>query len=210
MRRVLTTFGFGEHAGLLEISLPTFARYAARHGYDLFVPQEYFFRDETKARPYSWWKVPLLRTLLEGGYESVLWVDSDVVIRRHDKDIAEDCGEAPMHMVVHQTEDGSVPNCGVWFVRNSATQFLGEVWGRTGSRREDGWWEQAAVISALGGDADAEKVSVPEGPLWGQLPYEWNPHALDSRGITSDARFFHATMIHDRAIAMRRAIGDQS
>lgn len=208
MRRALTTFGFGEHARLLEISLPTFAKYAARHGYDLFVPQEHFFRDETKARPYSWWKVPLLQAILDGTWEAALWIDADVVIKRFDRDIAEDCGDAPMHMVVHKTSDGSVPNCGVWYVRSSARQFLSQVWKRTGSRREDGWWEQSAAIDLLGGDSNAEKVAVPAGPLWGQLPYEWNPHVLDPRGIEANARFFHATMINDRAVAMRRAIGD--
>lgn len=205
MRRVLTTFGFGEHSLLLGISLPTFSRYAAAHGYDLFAPSS---PPAGFDRPPSWAKVPLISSLLAVGYDEVLWLDADVVVRRFDRDIAADCGPEPMHMAVHETNDGSVPNCGVWFVRTGAEEFLSQVWNRTGSRREGGWWEQAAVIACLGGDPDAEKVSVPSGPAWGQLPYEWNPHVLDARGIPDGSRFFHATMMHDRAAAMREAAGD--
>lgn len=205
MRRVLTSFGFGSHHAMLRIAVPTFSDYAARHGYDLFVPAK---PPEGFDRPASWAKVLLIASLVERGYEEVLWLDADVVVRRFDRDIADDCGPEPMHMVVHETDDGSVPNCGVWFVRASAAGFLSQVWNRTGSRREGAWWEQAAVIACLGGDPDAEKVSVPSGPLWGQLPYEWNPHARDARGIPNASRFFHATTLHDRAAAMRRAIGD--
>lgn len=190
---------------MLRIAVPTFSDYASRHGYDLFVPAK---PPDGFDRPASWAKVLLIRSLIDRGYEEVLWLDADVVIRRHDRDIADDCGPEPLHMVVHETEDGSVPNCGVWFVRSAAAEFLSQVWGRTGFRREGGWWEQCSVIACLGGDPDAEKVSVPPGPMWGQLPYEWNPHVLDSRGIKGNARFFHATMIKERAATMRRAIGD--
>ena len=37
MNRCLVTFGVGHHADLLEIALPTFERFADRHGYDLIV-----------------------------------------------------------------------------------------------------------------------------------------------------------------------------
>lgn len=207
MRRVLTSFGFGDHAAMLGIALPTFRRYAETHGYDLFIPHENFFADVVY-RPSSWRKIPLFRRLFGQGYDEILWIDADVVVRRFDRDIADDCTGEPIHMVVHETGDGSVPNCGVWFVRSSFTPYLETVWGLDGSRRSGVWWEQAAVISLLGGDPDAEKVLVPAGPLWGELPYEWNPHARDARGIPSSVRFFHATTLHDRAAHMRRAVGD--
>jgi len=209
-RRVLTTFGFGEHSRFLGISLPTFARYAAQHGYDLFVPQAGFFSGRDEGRSASWLKIPLLHSLFGYGYDEVLWIDADVVIRRFDRDIFDNCTLAPLHMVVHETKDGSVPNCGVWFVRSSFGPYLPAVWRLNGFRRENGWWEQAAVLSILGADPDAESVRVPPGPLWASIPYEWNPHALDPRGIPQDCRFFHATMVHDRAAAMRRAIGHET
>lgn len=195
---------------MLRISLPTFSDYAIRHGYDLFVPQEgsEIFDEACRVRPFSWWKVEMLRSLFRIGYDLVLWLDCDVVVRRHDRDIAEDCGPGPLHMVVHETADGGVPNCGVWVVRRGADEFLSRVWRTTSSRRESGWWEQSGVIDCLGGDSSAEKVAVPPGPMWGQLPYEWNPHPRDARGVPRDCRFFHATAIQDRALSMRRMLGD--
>lgn len=201
----MTTFGFGGHAEMLKVALPTFAEYAKRHGYDLFVPEEGFFGPEHQ-RPASWKKIPLLKSLFGMGYDVALWLDADVVIRKFDKDIADDCGERPMHMVVHNTHDGAVPNCGVWYVRSSFAQYLDDVWGRCGFIKTDCWWEQAAVISLLGGDPDAASVSVPGGPLWAELPYEWNPHARDARSFPAETRFFHATAIEDRVRVMKGVV----
>lgn len=200
MKTVITSFAFGPQADLLDVSLPTFRWYAEKHGYDLYTPAEERFSGVS--RPYSWRKVPLLISLLESGYEAVLWLDADVVVRRYDRDILEDAGAAPICMAVHNTTDGGVPNCGVWIVQRSAIDFLRSLWPLDGFRRSSCWWEQAAVISALGGDPDATPVTVPAGPLWSELPYEWNPHVMDSRGIPDECRFFHATAFADRRAAM--------
>lgn len=208
MRRVLASFGFGPHAELLQIAIPGFARYAAAHGYDLFIPQASFFSDEAKSRPASWMKIPLLKRLFGDGAESVLWLDADVVVKRFDKDISDDCGDHPLHMVVHRTNDGAVPNAGVMYMRSSFSPHLDSVWDRSGFARSGGWWEQAAVIDLLGGDPDATPVAVPAGPLWSELPYEWNPHVRDSRGVPAGCRFFHATSFPDRVSCMREAARD--
>ena len=202
MKKVLTTFAVGPMAELLDVALPTFARYAATHGYDLFVPSS----DSVKSVPRapSWVKLPLLISCLKGGYEAALWIDADVVIRRHDRDILDDLGESPMGMVVQNTPDGAVPSCGVWCVRQSAIEFLESIWPLDGFGRSWCWWEQAAVIAALGGDPDSNPVTVPAGG-WAQLPYEWNPHRLDPRG-TDGCRFFHATGFGNRLAAMKEAL----
>lgn len=198
-RTVLTTFGFGPAAAYLDISLPTFAAYAQHHGMDLYVPAPQRFDGLSRACP--WWKIPLLVSLLGAGYETVLWLDSDVVVRHYDKNILDDASEAPMSMVVQETPDGAVPSTGVWVVRETALESLHGLWALDGFRRSECWWEQAAVISALGGDPDAGQVFVPPGPLWGSLPYEWNPHVRDPRGAVG-GRFFHATGFDDRRAAM--------
>lgn len=203
MRKVIATYGLGPMASLLGVALPTFAAYASAHGYDLFVPAGGQFAD--LKRPPSWGKVPLITALLRG-YDAVLWLDADVVVVRHDRDILDDLpAEVPMGMVVHHTEDGAVPNCGVWLVRQAAGELIESLWPLEGLRRSDGWWEQAALISALGGDPDATPVNVPAGPAWGELPYEWNPHCRDPRGVSA-GRFFHATCFPDRRAAMIEAL----
>jgi hypothetical protein len=201
VKKVITTFAFGPQRELLDVCLPTFARYAEIHGYDLYVPAEKSVSSDDE-RPFPWLKIPLLLSLFAINYEAVLWLDADVIVRRYEKDILEDSHPTPLAMAVHRTDDGDVPNSGVWIVRNTAVDFLRSLWPLNSFRRSSGWWEQAAVIAALGGDPDAGKVSVPEGPLWGELPYEWNPHIADNRGIPEDCRFFHATMFPDRKAAM--------
>jgi hypothetical protein len=206
MRKVLTTFGFGGHAELLDVALPTFRWYAERHGYDLFVPSESMFAG-VERRPHAWMKLPLLSALLRGGYGAVLWLDCDVVIKRYDRDILDDAGPEPMALVVQETPDGRVPSTGVWLLRPEALETIDSLWPRSGFLRSSGWWEQAALIDALGGDPDAAAVRVPPGPLWSELPYHWNPHVRDARGIPGDCRFFHATMFADRRAAMLENAG---
>lgn len=203
MKRALTTFAFGQQADLLDVSLPTFAKYAARQGYDLYVPEIGNFSWTT--RPYSWWKVPLILSLFRSGYEEVLWLDADVVVVNGDRDIFDDVCDAPMGMVIHNTPDGAVPNCGVWPVRAVAASFLESIWPLDGFVRSVCWWEQAAVIAGLGGNPDATPVFVPGGPVWTPLPYEWNPHIRDARGVVN-CRFFHATCFPDRKAAMQEML----
>ena len=204
MKKALTTFGLGPMAELLDVSLPTFAWYAQTHGYDLFVPSGRQFSGIN--RHASWGKIPLIVSLLRGGYDAVLWLDADVAVVRHDRDILDDLpADAPMGLVVHRTQDGAVPNCGVWLVRAEAAELLESLWPLDGFRRSSCWWEQAALIAALGGDPDATPVEVPAGRAWAELPYEWNPHVRDPRGAAG-CRFFHATCFPDRKAAMLEAI----
>jgi hypothetical protein len=204
MKKALTTFGLGPMAELVDAVLPTFARYAREHGYDLFVPSGEQFR--SMSRPVSWGKIPLILSLLKGGYDAVLWLDADVGVVEYDKDILDDLpADAPMGLVVHHTADGAVPNCGVWLARPEAVELLESLWPLDGFRRSSGWWEQAALIAALGGDPDATPVSVPAGRAWAELPYEWNPHARDPRGFAG-CRFFHATTLPDRRASLMEAI----
>jgi hypothetical protein len=83
--------------------------------------------------------------------------------------------------------------------------MLESLWPLTGFSRSGCWWEQAALIAALGGDPDATPVDVPAGRAWAELPYEWNPHRRDARGVSA-CRFFHATCFPDRKAAMLEAI----
>ena len=204
MRKAIATYGLGPMAPLLDVALPTFAAYAQMHGYDLFVPSGRQFAGMN--RPLAWGKVSLIASLLRSGYDAVLWLDADVVVVRYDRDILADLPEdKPIGMVVHHTGDGAVPNTGVWLVRAAACDLVESLWPLDGFRRSDCWWEQAALIAALGGDPDATPVATPPGPAWGELPYEWNPHVRDSRGVSA-CRFFHATCYPDRRAAMLEAV----
>jgi hypothetical protein len=202
MKKAIASFALGPMASLLEVAMPTFQRYAETHGYDLVIPDTLKIAGQ---RHPSWLKIPLILKLFEDGYDTVVWIDADVVILRHEVDILQEAGDAPMAMAVHHTGDGAVPNCGVWVVRPSAASTLIAAWELTGFARSPCWWEQAAIIATLGGDPDATPVSVPPGPLWSELPYHWNPHVRDQRGFDG-CRFFHATSFPDRRAAMAAAL----
>lgn len=210
MKKVLTTFAAGEaHEAMLAVTLPAMARYARENDYSLHIPPYGEVMDFCGGDPRnaSWAKVAIIMGLL-GKHGFVLWLDADVLPRRFDKDIEADCGEA-LSMVVHQTHDGSVPNCGVLGVRRSvqAINVLADTLrhGPPGRwERSPWWWEQAEIIAQLGGDPNAPQISVPESPLWSALPYEWNPHIADARGVPDNCRFFHATQWQDRVAELKR------
>jgi hypothetical protein len=216
--KILTTFGTGPAREALAISLPLMARYAQRHGYRLVVPSDAEVEKACAGRPPSWGKIEWLRQLCREGESTVLWLDADVVVCRHDVDIAGDDPQSLpfVSMTLQNTPDGAVPSCGVMLVNNDANSpyyiedcYL-SIWGAAGSSgmnavRSSGWWEQAAMIRWLGGDPDPTPIVTPiPSEKWGTLSYEWNPHPCDPRGIPDDLRFFHATATNDRFGDMRR------
>lgn len=216
MRKAIATFGVGPLAAASEISLPLMARYSLRHGYSLVSagPESVGRYCDVRGLPPSWAKVSLILDLFETGHDVVVWLDADVVIVRGDRDIIDDVRHwSPLSMVVQETQDGRVPSCGVMVVtKDSSHVFKGALeWaakhrylGRS-MPRADTWWEQSAVIELLGGDAEPTPiVTPPPSDRWGELPYEWNPHPNDARGIPADCRFFHATATGDRIGDMKR------
>ena len=218
--KILTTFGTGPAREALAISLPLMARYAQRHGYRLVVPSDAEVERVCHGRPPSWGKIGWLARLVEEDewMESlILWLDADVVVVRHDKDIADDGVEwhdRPfVSMAVQNTPDGAVPSCGVMLVNACGCSALhnlsaiSDACGPDGMNavRSPGWWEQAAMIRWLGGDPDPTPIVTPiPSEKWGTFSYEWNPHPFDPRGIPDDLRFFHATATDDRLGDMRR------
>lgn len=217
--KILTTFGTGPAREALAISLPLMSRYAQRHGYRLVVPSDAEVNLLCRDRPPSWGKIEWLRQLSrESRWSKVLWIDADVVVCRHDVDIAgDDPDSLPfVSMTVQNTPDGAVPSCGVMLINNDAKGYFRvqdaylSIWGECGpdgmnAVRSASWWEQAAMIRWLGGDPDPTPIVTPvPSEKWGTLSYEWNPHPCDPRGIPDDLRFFHATSTNDRLGDMLR------
>jgi hypothetical protein len=216
--KALCTFALGPQAPLQAIALPSLGRYAARHGYTLFAPsadwlaarvrpESRFSPDAAGPRPASWLKLPLLHWLLaDAGFDAALWVDADVVMADASEDIADAAGRTCWQaLVYHDVDVGEVPNCGVWWLAAAMAPVLPALWAMAG-HRDHGWWEQAAMIELLGGDPNSGAVKTGGTPLaarTARLPYDWNPHARDRRGLPPDARFLHATTLPDRAAAMR-------
>jgi hypothetical protein len=144
--KALCSIGSGPHAALLEISRPTFEAYADRHGYELVTSA-----DTAPGRPPAWAKVPLLRAALES-YELVLWIDADAVIVDGRDDVADALAPDRFLGLVRHGEQ-QVPNTGVmvWRAGDRAAELLDRTWS---AKRfvDHPWWENAALLDALGYD----------------------------------------------------------
>ncbi|HEV3001298.1 MAG TPA: hypothetical protein VGW75_11215 [Solirubrobacteraceae bacterium] len=174
MRKALATLGSGRFAALLDVALPTFRDYASRHAYELRLGTE----EDAAGRPLAWAKVPLLRRLADR-YEVVLWLDADCVVVDGECDVAGCLGDEHVHALVrHRTDEGEVPNTGVWLLRGGAEarELLGLVWDCEDAV-EHRWWENAAVCRLLGYETDPVCRLVAPTPLYRRtrwLPKAWN------------------------------------
>jgi hypothetical protein len=215
--KALCSIGSGPHEALLEISRPTFAAYAERHGYELITSTS-----SDPRRPPAWAKVPMLREAL-GSYELVLWIDADAVIVDGSRDIADEL-EPDRFLALVRHGELQVPNTGVmlWRAGPLAVDLLDRTWA---AKRFIGhpWWENAALLDALGyrlpGALEPSRVRrlvarrrqfrlARPSPLMAGvqfLPLEWNSVYLDR----ADApRIVHCVgvPVEQRARDMRAAL----
>ena len=208
MKKVITSFGVGPHTSLLSLSVPTLYLYADNHNYDIFLPSNDFFSEKSKANPPSWWKLDVIEYLFNT-YDQVLWLDADVIICRFEEDISVKVNSKDdFGAVVHETPDGQILNCGVWFLNKSSLKWLSSLKSYNKFKRSSCWWEQAALLHIMGMNPDDEYIKIPEhcGISWTQLDYSWNPHINDHRKIPPDTKFFHATCFRDRYAIMKNIL----
>ena len=180
MNKAIITYAAGEHAKLLEISRPTFQRFADAHGYDLLV-------GEKKCdRPGAWNKVPLLLEALQR-YEIAVWFDADLVVVDASEDfpfIGSQGSQNPVHALVrHFSYMSEIPNSGVWILTRAAIPLLEQMWTLEVFMNH-GWWEQAALMTCMGYSVPPEgtmfdrtccRCVYPKWvPQW--LRVEWNSH----------------------------------
>jgi galactosyl transferase GMA12/MNN10 family len=179
MARVLATIGSEPLAPVLALVLPTFEAYARRHGFQIVVGD-----GASDGRPPAWGKVPLMRRLLDD-VDEVLWIDADAVILDGSVDLTSEVApDAYQALVRHVTNDGEVPNTGVWFLRGQrGRELLDAVWRREEYSNHK-WWENAAAMDLLGYSLDYPVQALHEtpwltgthwlSPTWNAIP-PWIP-----------------------------------
>lgn len=198
MSRALITFGTGQSRELLEIARPSFEAFADAHGYELKV----YDPDPHPYWPIPWMKVACLQNALDIHAEA-LWIDSDIVITDTSEDLPID-DDSWQALAVHHTQDGEVPNTGVWLCRQPMAEKVLPLMWKMQNHRNHPWWEQGSMLELLGYDSWA-RPTIFRGPtpLYGHTTFlstEWNSHPWDE---AEHPRFRHATMHPDRAEAMR-------
>ncbi len=191
--RVLVTAA-GPHMGrvLDDLSLPSFARFAAERGYAVLAAR--LGHDgvgaDAAAQDAKWLKLRLLRDALSR-FPLAVWVDADVLILRDDEDVADHLH--PDHFQAFALEQVPAenrvnPNTGVWVMRScpAAFAFLNAV--EALGPQPGPWADQGAVLVALGWDrGDATyRWARPgggspflAGTSW--LPPSWNQPFLGER-----------------------------
>ena len=212
--KALCSIGAGPHEALLEISRPTFAAYAERHGYELITSTE-----SDPRRPPAWSKVPMIRETLDA-HDLVLWIDADAVILDGGEDIADELAhDRFLGLVAHGEQQ--VPNTGVtvWRAGEQARDFLDRTWSATRYVHHP-WWENAAMLDVLGYRLPSSLERGPRRLLRRRfglarpssfhagtqfLSLEWNSVYLDR---ADHPRIFHCVgvPVEDRARDMRTAL----
>ena len=72
-RKILATMGIGRHQALLDVTLPSFERFAALHGYEVRYPDT----DPAPERGEGpWGKIAFINTLLPT-CDVLFWIDAD-------------------------------------------------------------------------------------------------------------------------------------
>jgi hypothetical protein len=213
LRKVLCSIGAGPHQALLELSGETFSIFAARHGYELDLRREVLVADRAPA----WSKIALLRECLDH-CDLVLWVDADAAIVDPTIDIADELARGDvMAMVAHEYDGMSVPNAGVWVLRNrrSVRRLLDRIWNRVEYLDHD-WWENAALLRELGYTVEPTVELVRPTRIWGHTRFvdrSWNSISVDAAshprinhypGHSQEHRILGLT----RDLATARAVAD--
>jgi hypothetical protein len=201
---LLTGHSGDQFAALAEVTFPRLRRYAARHGLDVWCV------NLDGPRPPSWQKVLHMIEALDSGYERVLWVDADVVVGDLERNLFDEHRpDAWQALVVHETNCGSVPNCGVWLVTRCMRSHLVEAWEREYFTTHP-WWEQAAILELMGYRVTQDPTAHLHQPteLFARtqvLGPEWNHHPHD-RNQVAEPRFWHATQYADRLATVRAMV----
>lgn len=201
-RRALVSIGAGPQRRLLALAQRSFRPYAKRHGYDLVL------RDESPSdgRPPAWGKVVLLRQLAQH-YETLVWLDADLVIVDGRRDIALELEDGhDIAMAEHSYGGSQMLNSGVMVLRGGepATSFLDAIWSLDEFTHHR-WWENAAICSLLGYELDPPRPS--RTTAWREattlLDPRWNS-IRDAPAARPYIRHYPGYSIKTRALFMAR------
>lgn len=145
MKRCIVTYAAGAHEELLDVSLPTYKKFAQLHKYDMIVGEKMC------DLPPAWNKIPLLLDALNK-YDEVVWFDCDLIVVDFSEDFPKLEG---LHSLVRHFDCYSeTPNSGVWRLSRTYSDLFSRDLLRQimnlGVFRNHGWWEQAALMTLMG------------------------------------------------------------
>ncbi|HWD69146.1 MAG TPA: putative nucleotide-diphospho-sugar transferase [Solirubrobacteraceae bacterium] len=212
-RKAFCTLAFGSHLELLEIGRPAIEEYCERHGYDLVIQTE-----RRTDLPASWEKVPLIRGLLDD-YAEVMWMDADAVIVDSSEDIFDALSPDRSFGLVMHVNLSLLPNAGVLAVRSApdSIALVDQVWELREQFRDHAWWEQGALVDALGFDTIGGllRLVTPTRYMlaveflrsaWNSIPLEYVPNAKIKHYPATAHEHRVRSMCRDLQMSARRSV----
>jgi len=214
--KVLATMELGRHEEFLEVTRPSFERYAALHGYDLRIPED---DPAPERRHKQWGKVAFINQLLPT-CDLLVWIDADAAIVDPSVDIATTLPPRRfLGLVDHHYDGQCVPNTGVMVVRSGrrSRQFFEQMWGMT-QYLETRWHDNAAALEMFGYefDPDATPMRCQPGTTtpWLRrtqiLGSEWNSVPQDLSTAPRILHFTGAYPFAERLERLRAAVSRQT
>jgi hypothetical protein len=211
VRKALVSLGAGPQERLLALAARSFRPYAARHGYDLHLHTQ----ADAGGRPAPWAKIRLLQAL-QGRYDVLVWLDADLVVVDHARDLAGELVPGRfLHLVEHATAAGRMPNSGVVLLRTGpdCERFLADVWAQDDLIHHR-WWENAAICRLLGYELDPVGPGEPTpllrdhtaflDPRWNSIRDAPAPHPRIRHYPGYSLKVRTAFMVRDLALARLR------
>ena len=141
---------------IANLTIPNLRAYADRHGHEFSAVAD---MDAHPCHP-AWAKIPLIRNALAEGCEFIVWIDSDALIVRPDRDIGDNLSAtADLQMAWHGPDTARIEspefvphyNAGVMVIRNTewSRDFFARVWALCSSIGAP-WFDQAGILTVLG------------------------------------------------------------
>ena len=175
-KRVIATVSIGPHNELFSLAQPNLEQYAKLHNYEISNCRNTL----DASRPVAWTKILHILQLMEI-YEEIFWIDADAIILDSTVDISTVVkDDSDLAWVYHENQNQSHPNAGVMFIRvNTATRKLFELANQQRDLDNHPWWDQAALMRALGIESSFLPVgnlkhSKPVQIVEQRLAIEWN------------------------------------
>jgi len=163
MKPLIVTGSEGEEfLAIRQITWPRLHAYAEKHGMGFYCDD----MPNGNKRPSSWKKLTFIANGLTQA-DTVIWVDADVYVLNFIDDILADVpDDAWQAMVRHKTNEGDVPNAGVWIVRRPMLMYLMAA-AMSDHLVNHPWWEQAAIHAMMGFEyGQSGNVHVHDTPLY--------------------------------------------
>jgi hypothetical protein len=191
-RKALITIGTAAHARFTELTRPVLEEYASRHGYELSIVNHtpLYIRFANQVRlgwGPSWYKVPVLRRLLET-HDVAVCIDADATFVDLSFDVAELVVPGrSIYMTQHNYDGNETINCGfMMYVANERSRrFLAEVWRYRRRYAYDPIYENAVVLDLFGytnerpyrkvRDSEWDADFEPLGLEWNSIPWDEHP-----------------------------------